>query len=89
MDDDGFLLLFMRILLLENLPGFLHQPSRILEDLYCNEAEQPVQGKTAFNGLHISIQLNLPISVNLDPTYLYQYPSSILPIVPQEKTNNV
>ena len=43
------------------------------------------------HGLHnsIHIQLNLPISVDLDSTYLYQYPSRILPIVPQEKTINV
>ncbi len=65
-DDDGFLLLFLRILLLGNLPGFFHQPSRILLS---------------------AIQPNLPISVDLDPTYLYKYPSRILSIVPQEKTN--
>ena len=45
MEDDGLLLLFIRILLLENLPGFYNQASKILEDLYCNEAEQRVQGK--------------------------------------------
>ncbi len=59
MDDDGFLLLLLRILLLGNLPGFL--------TLY-------------------SIQLNLPIWVDLDPTYLQEQPSRIPPIVPQEKT---
>ncbi len=68
MEDDGFLLLFLRILLLGNLPGFFHQPSRISLGL---SAGSP----------------NLRISVDLDPTYLYQYPSRILSIVPQEKTS--
>ena len=49
MPDDGFLLLFIRILLLENLLGSYHQPSRILEDLCGSGAEQPVQGKAAFS----------------------------------------
>ena len=79
-----FLLLFIKILLLGNLLGSHQQPSRILEDFYCNGAERPFQGKAAFSlpspvlyaswmSITIFKEAWPPLQIqDPEPTHLYQ-----------------